>query len=129
MLARRSPVPYFLVLLGLVASSVAIGVNTPGSDVTKATAAAPGDPTFGRATMSSIQGAGFEPGIRVDSAGRIYTHSPNSLSSGTSWIWISKDGGKTYKWVPAAAPKEESCQPVPEAVTVRSPSIPAGIST
>jgi hypothetical protein len=106
MLARRSLLLYLALLLGLVASSVAIGVNTPGSDVSTATAAAPGDPTFGRATMSSIQGAGFEPGMRVDSAGRIYTHAPNSLSSGTSWIWISRDGGKTYKWVPAASPKE-----------------------
>lgn len=105
MLARRSLL-YLVVLLGLVASSVTVGVNTPGSQVSKATAAAPGDPTFGRATMSSIQGAGFEPGIRVDPTGRIYTHSPNSLSSGTSWIWISRDGGKTYKWVPAASPKE-----------------------
>lgn len=105
MLARRSLL-YLVLLLGLVASSVSIGVNTPGSQVSKATAAAPGDPTFGRPTMSSIQGAGFEPGIREDAAGRIYTHSPNSLSSGTSWIWISRDGGKTYKWVPAASPKE-----------------------
>jgi hypothetical protein len=104
--ARRSLPLYLSLLLGLVASSIAIGINAPGTNALKARAAAPSLPTFGRATMSSIQGAGFEPGIRVDSAGRIYTHSPNSLSSGTSWIWISNDGGKTYKWVPAASPTE-----------------------
>lgn len=106
MVARRSLLLSFSVLLGLVASSIAIGVSAPGTGTPRAAAQAPPLPTFGRATMSSIQGAGFEPGIRVDSAGRIYTHAPNSLSSGTSWIWISRDGGKTYKWVPAAAPKE-----------------------
>ena len=106
MVARRSLLLSFSVLLGLVASSVAIGISAPGSGTPRATAQAPPLPTFGRATMSSLQGAGFEPGTRVDSAGRIYTHSPNSLSSGTSWIWISRDGGKTYKWVPAASPKE-----------------------
>jgi hypothetical protein len=106
MLARRSLLLYGFVLVGLVMTSVTIGVNAPGSGTPQADAQAPPPPTFGRPTMSSIQGAGFEPGIRVDSAGRIYTHAPNSLSSGTSWIWISRDGGKTYKWVPAAAPKE-----------------------
>jgi hypothetical protein len=104
--ARRSLVLSLSVVLSLVATLVAIGVNPPGSGTPRATAQAPQLPTFGRATMSSIQGSGFEPGIRVDSAGRVYTHAPNSLSSGTSWIWISRDGGKTYKWVPAASPKE-----------------------
>jgi hypothetical protein len=42
----------------------------------------------------------------VDPAGRIYTTSPNTLSSGTSWIWISRDGGKTFKWIPASAPTQ-----------------------
>ncbi len=30
--------------------------------------------------------------------------SPDSGGSDTSWIWRSLDGGKTFKWVPAAAP-------------------------
>ena len=29
---------------------------------------------------------------------------PDSASADTSWIWRSLDGGKTFKWVPAAAP-------------------------
>jgi hypothetical protein len=29
---------------------------------------------------------------------------PDSGGSDTSWIWRSLDGGKTFKWVPAAAP-------------------------
>lgn len=103
--ARRSILLY-LALLGLVASSVSVGLTAPGSDVTRARAEAPPLPTFGRPTISGIQGWGFEPAIRIDPAGRIYTTSPNTLSSGTSWIWISRDGGKTFKWIPASAPTQ-----------------------
>src|SRR2546425_6332924 len=40
------------------------------------------------------------------------TSVPGSLSSDTSWIWQSRDGGKTFRWVRAAAPltgKPNSC--------------------
>jgi len=59
---------------------------------------------FGRPTISGVQGNGFEQDVRVDAQGRIYTSVPDSLSSGTSWIWRSLDGGQTFKWVPAATP-------------------------
>jgi hypothetical protein len=106
MIARRSLVLYVLILLGVVSSSVGLGVSGPASEVSRATAQTPPLPTFGRPTISGIQGWGFEPAIRVDPAGRIYTTSPNTLSSGTSWIWISRDGGKTFKWIPASAPTQ-----------------------
>ena len=73
--------------------------------------AAIGDPTFGQQTISGIQGVGFEQDIRVDvstnaaTKGTIYTSVPGALTSDTSWIWRSIDGGKTFKWVPAAVPK------------------------
>lgn len=64
-------------------------------------------PTFGEPTVSGIQGYGFEEDLRVDATngptrGTVYTSSPNSLSSGTSFIWRSLDGGKTFKWIPDA---------------------------
>jgi hypothetical protein len=64
-------------------------------------------PTFGQPTISGIQGVGFEQDIRLDptNANRMYTSVPGALSSDTSWIWHSEDGGKTFKWVVAAAPK------------------------
>ena len=64
-------------------------------------------PTFGQPTISGIQGVGFEQDIRVDptNANLVYTSVPGSLSSDTSWIWHSRDGGKTFKWVTASAPK------------------------
>jgi hypothetical protein len=56
--------------------------------------------TFGHPIISGIGGVGFEQGLRVDpsNANRLYTSVPGSLSSDTSWIWHSLDGGKTFKW-------------------------------
>ena len=64
-------------------------------------------PTFGQPTISGIQGVGFEQDIRLDptNANRVYTSVPGSLSSDTSWIWHSEDGGETFKWVVAGTPK------------------------
>lgn len=64
-------------------------------------------PSFGQPTISGIQGVGFEQDLRLDpsNANRLYTSVPGSLSSDTSWIWRSLDGGKTFKWVPGAAPQ------------------------
>src|ERR1043165_2604646 len=69
---------------------------------------AQGAPRFGQPTISGIQGVGFEQDLRLDptNPNRVYTSVPGSLSSDTSWIWHSEDGGKTFKWVTAATPKE-----------------------
>ena len=70
-------------------------------------------PTFGQATISGIQGVGFEQDIRLDptNAHRVYTSVPGSLSSDTSWIWHSEDSGKTFKWVIAGTAKEGKPNP------------------
>ena len=62
--------------------------------------------TFGRPTISGLQGNGFEQDLRVDptNPNRLYTSVPDGLGTGTSFIWRSNDAGKTFKWVPAAAP-------------------------
>jgi len=64
-------------------------------------------PTFGQPTISGIQGVGFEEDLRLDpmNPNRVYTSVPGSLSSNTSWIWHSEDGGKTFKWVTAGLAK------------------------
>jgi hypothetical protein len=64
-------------------------------------AQAPSLPTFGNPTISGIQGMGFEQDIRLDTKGRIYTSAPGGIG-GYSFMWRSLDGGKTFKWVPAA---------------------------
>ncbi|HEX6507617.1 MAG TPA: sialidase family protein [Chloroflexota bacterium] len=60
-------------------------------------------PAFGQPIISGVQGNGFEQDLRLDTAGRIYTSAPDSLSSTISFIWRSLDGGQTFKWVPAAS--------------------------
>ena len=79
----------------------------------RAQAAAPPLPTFGQPTISGIQGVGFEQDIRLDptNPNRVYTSVPGSLSSDTSWIWHSEDGGKTFKWVTAGTAKEGKPNP------------------
>src|SRR5579863_4647865 len=63
-------------------------------------------PTFGEPTIAGVGGWGFEADLRLDPSNpaRIYMSSPDSGGSDTSWIWRSLDGGRTFKWVPAAAP-------------------------
>lgn len=67
-----------------------------------------GDPTFGQPTIVGIQGNGFEQDIRLHPSDSdvMYTSAPASLSSDTSFIWHSTDGGRTFKWVRAASDKE-----------------------
>ena len=64
--------------------------------------------TFGHPIISGIGGVGFEQGLRLDPSNPnlLYTSVPGSLSSDTSWVWHSLDGGKTFKWVVAATPLE-----------------------
>src|ERR1700737_2490838 len=70
-------------------------------------------PTFGQPTISGIQGVGFEQDLRLDptNPNRVYTSVPGALSSLTSWIWTSEDGGKTFKWGEAFLPKNGKVNP------------------
>jgi hypothetical protein len=71
------------------------------------TYAASGAPSFGQPTIVGVQGVGFEEDLRLDpsNSSRVYASVPGSLSSDTSWIWRSLDGGKTFKLVPSSAPQ------------------------
>src|SRR5438445_994007 len=73
----------------------------------------PNIPSFGHPIISGIQGVGFEQDLRLDPSdpNRLYTSAPGSLSSDTSWIWQSLDGGLTFKWVTAATPFEGKATP------------------
>jgi hypothetical protein len=68
----------------------------------------PGPPTFGHPIISGVGGYGFEQDIRLDPTDPniVYTSVPDTLSSDTSWIWHSRDGGKTFKWITAGIPFE-----------------------
>jgi hypothetical protein len=85
-----------------------------GSTVRATGAKTPAGPTFGQPTLA-VAGWGFEADLRLDQSdtNRIYMSSPDSGGSDTSWIWRSLDGGKTFKWVPAAAPLNGKVIPCP----------------
>ena len=82
---------------------------TPRNFTVRATTSrlAASTPSFGQPTIAGVQGVGFEEDLRLDpsNANRLYASVPGSLSSDTSWVWRSLDGGKTFKWVPGAAPQ------------------------
>ena len=98
-----TPIPRLRVLIVILASS---GLLLGAGGAPAAAATIP-PPTFGQPTISGIQGVGFEQDLRLDptNPNRVYTSVPGSLSSDTSWIWHSEDGGKTFKWVTAGTAK------------------------
>ncbi|MGB2876405.1 MAG: hypothetical protein WBB76_13160 [Gaiellaceae bacterium] len=104
-MANRRPLAIGVALAVL---SLALAIAFAGARAQPARAASQSQPTFGQPTISGIQGVGFEQDLRLDptSSNRLYTSVPGSLSSNTSWIWHSEDGGKTFKWVVAGTAKE-----------------------
>ncbi len=62
--------------------------------------------SFGHPVISGIAGVGFEQDLQLDPSNpnRLYTSAPGTAGADLSWIWRSLDAGKTFKWVPAAAP-------------------------
>ncbi|MDQ2742365.1 MAG: hypothetical protein M3Z66_08725, partial [Chloroflexota bacterium] len=87
--------------LGVVVA-IAFFWLTPSTSSQTSVAASAAPPTFGVPVVSGVQGYGFEQDLRLDTKGTVYTSSPDSLSSTTSFVWRSFDRGQTFKLVPAA---------------------------
>ena len=89
---RRATAP----ILTLVAASiVATGGTGCGSSHRGGSV-----PTFGRPTIVGVQAGGnSEPGLAIDTHGRLYVTSPFWPFSA---VWRSLDGGASFKWIPAA---------------------------
>ena len=94
----RAFVAFTLCCVGVLLAMVSFAAPGPG----------PAPLTFGHPVITGIGGVGFEQGLRLDPSNPnlLYTSVPGSLSSDTSWVWHSLDGGKTFKWVVAATPLE-----------------------
>ena len=88
----------FLVLLLLAAAAVA---NQGGSKrpVARAVQAANGI-GFSHAVVVDQQRPGFEPDVKVDGNGVVYTSIPFGFSTTQSFVWSSQDGGNSYQFVP-----------------------------
>src|SRR5437660_7852973 len=94
-------------LLAALTLAVVMGGFSPALPHATVLASTQTSPTFGQPTISGIQGVGFEQALRLDppKANRVDSSVPGPLSSDTSWIWHSEDGGKTFKWVVAGTAK------------------------
>src|SRR5436190_4044615 len=98
-------IAFVLFLAGITLAMFSSAGTAPVALSTAPTAPA-AVPTFGHPVMAGIGGSGYEIDLRVDPSNgdRMYMSAPGALSSDTSWIWRSLDAGKTFKWVPNAAP-------------------------
>ena len=99
----RAFVAFILCSVGVLLAMVSFAAPTSKHTTT----------TFGHPIISGIGGVGFEQGLRVDPSNpnHLYTSVAGSLSSDTSWIWHSLDGGKTFKWVVGATALEGKATP------------------
>ena len=99
-------IAFILCLAGISLAVFSSAGPAPGSASVAGPTAPTATPGFGNPIMAGIGGSGFEIDLRGDpsNGNRLYMSAPGALSSDTSWIWRSLDAGKTFKWVPNAAP-------------------------
>ncbi len=55
---------------------------------------------FSHAVVVDEQRPGFEPDVKIDSNGTIYTSVPFGFSTTQSFVWASRDRGNSYQFVP-----------------------------
>jgi hypothetical protein len=63
-------------------------------------AAGAGAIAFSHAVVVDQQRPGFEPDVKVDGNGTIYSSVPFGFSTTQSFVWASRDRGNTYQFVP-----------------------------
>jgi hypothetical protein len=99
-------IAFILCLAGISLAVFSSAGPAPGSAAQSGPTAPTAVPIFGNPVMAGLGGSGFEIDLRGDPSDgtRLYMSAPGALSSDTSWIWRSLDSGKTFKWIPNAAP-------------------------
>lgn len=94
-----------LLALG-AAGAAALALSAPGAGAAvPAVSSPPGAgavPTFSHGSIVDMQRSGFEPGIQVDGADRLYTSVPYGFSNTQSFLWSSEDHGNSYQLIPAS---------------------------
>ncbi len=55
---------------------------------------------FSHAVVVDQQRPGFEPDVKVDGTGAVYTSVPFGFSTTQSFVWSSRDNGNSYQFVP-----------------------------
>jgi hypothetical protein len=87
--------------LALVLIAAAAGIAIPGAAESKrVTRAAPAGIGFSHAVVVDQQRPGFEPDVKVDGNGVMYTSIPFGFSTTQSFVWSSRDHGNSFQFVP-----------------------------
>ncbi|HET6817814.1 MAG TPA: hypothetical protein VFH66_11365, partial [Mycobacteriales bacterium] len=83
----------------LAAGAIVVGADaaTPARSAAKAPASAL---RFSHEVVVDQQRSGFEPDIAIDRADRWYSSVPNGSSTAHSFIWTSRDHGKSFQMIP-----------------------------
>jgi hypothetical protein len=55
---------------------------------------------FSHAVVVDQQRPGFEPDVKIDTNGNVYTSVPFGFSTTQSFVWSSRDGGNSYQFTP-----------------------------
>jgi hypothetical protein len=86
------------IVAGLLAASAGAAAPPVARHLVGHAAAVPA--TFSHAVIVDEQRPGFEPDVKVDSAGTIYSSVPFGFSTTQSFVWSSRDHGNTYQLTP-----------------------------
>ena len=88
-------------LLGaLVLAGAGLAVSSLSASASQRRAAADPGITFSHAVVVDQQRPGFEPDVKVDSKGVVYTSIPFGFSTTQSFVWSSLDAGNSYQLTP-----------------------------
>ncbi len=93
----------FAILVGLLVGLAAVtgGVAVSSGATPRARPAQASDQIgFSHAVVVDQQRPGFEPDVKVDSNGEIFTSVPFGFSTTQSFVWDSRDGGNSYQFMP-----------------------------
>src|SRR3954452_1719882 len=89
-----------LVLAAAGVLSLSLGALVAGADASSSARPAL---RFSHEVVVDQQRSGFEPDIAIDNADRWYSSVPNGSSTAHSFIWTSRDHGKSFQMIPGNA--------------------------
>ena len=84
----------------LVLAGTGIAVTSSAARTPQVRAAADSGMSFSHAVVVDQQRPGFEPDVKIDSKGTIFSSVPFGFSTTQSFVWSSQDAGNTYQLTP-----------------------------
>jgi hypothetical protein len=97
---RRTALLALLGALLLLASATTVLAAPGRSSRAHARARASSAIGFSHAAVVDEQRPGFEPDVKIDGNGNVYTSVPFGFSTTQSFVWSSRDSGNSYQLVP-----------------------------